>query len=189
MRKSIVLIFLSLMTVVGLPIVSYAELPDKKAYAYEWQSYTKKILLKLLPNDLVVAEEIGIVILEDQTVDAFGDYEYNRIRITRGMINMLTSESELAFVLTHEYAHIMLKHQEITGDYSSPPDYELWKKQELEADKEACKIITIHYNPCALVGFLKRLSDPNTFPPAARNLARVRSANRLAVARSYCHPK
>jgi Zn-dependent protease with chaperone function len=70
--------------------------------------------------------------------------------LTRALVARVTDESELAFILAHEMAHVALGHG-VHGGVSA----------EVEADALALRVVTaLNFNPCSGSNVLERLGSP-----------------------------
>ncbi len=75
-----------------------------------------------------------------------------RVRISKGFIDLTGSDDELAFVIAHEMAHILLRHKVKLGDGDR-------RAQEHEADTLALYIaIRAGYDGSTSIGILPRLA-------------------------------
>lgn len=74
----------------------------------------------------------------------------NEVVLTRALVARVTDESELAFILAHEMAHVALGHG-VHGGISA----------EVEADAMALQVVTaLDFNPCSGSNVLERLGSP-----------------------------
>lgn len=74
----------------------------------------------------------------------------NEIVITKALVTRVTDESELAFILAHELAHVALRH-DAKGGISA----------EVAADALALQVVTaLDFNPCSGSNVLERLGSP-----------------------------
>lgn len=70
--------------------------------------------------------------------------------LTQALVSRVTEESELAFILAHEMAHIALGHGSHGG-----------VSAEVEADALALRVVTaLNFNPCSGSNVLERLGTP-----------------------------
>ena len=60
---------------------------------------------------------------------AYASTNGKRVRISRAMLRLASDDSELAFVIAHEFSHILLHHS-----FSFGMDSEMRRRQEFEAD-------------------------------------------------------
>jgi Zn-dependent protease with chaperone function len=75
----------------------------------------------------------------------------NTVVVSEGLLALLTNNSERAFVLAHELAHIALRHSVKSG-----------LPQEVQADHIALQTLRdLHLDPCAGFQALARLSAPS----------------------------
>ena len=109
-----------------------------------------------------------------------------RIKVTHAMMRFLAEEPELAFVLAHEAAHIMLDHSAAVSSADR-------RRQELEADRLALHVLdNAGYPLQSSVAVLERLATKNpglrggnpNYPPVSQRLqalhaeAKVLAGNR-----------
>lgn len=74
----------------------------------------------------------------------------NEVVLTQALVAKITDESELAFILAHEMAHVALGHG-VRGGISA----------EVEADALALHVVTaLNFNPCSGSNVLERLGSP-----------------------------
>jgi len=72
-------------------------------------NYIREIGERLVANIEVKEQQFSFHLIDDDTVNAVSD-RCGNIWISSGMLVLLNSESELAFVLGHEIGHVLLKH-------------------------------------------------------------------------------
>jgi predicted Zn-dependent protease len=97
-----------------------------------------------------------------------------------GLVTTVQNESELAFVLAHELAHIFLKHAENANEEDS-------EKNELSADELGLRLLSFAgYNPQSALDALRRLGsghyDPSvntTHPTSAARIQHLTKAVRI----------
>jgi predicted Zn-dependent protease len=125
--------------------------------------------------------------------------------INKGLINLMSSEAELAAVLAHEMGHVELSHcfnavkyrvasekiniQEIgmLADFANHVliDHSFSKTEEVEADEYAYKLLLLTtYDPYAMSSVFRRIYTYNKKDDAHLN------AKRADIVRDYCasHP-
>ncbi|MFH1830520.1 MAG: M48 family metalloprotease [Pseudomonadota bacterium] len=108
-------------------------------------------------------QKIEVRVLETSRIQGSSDFYSPRIDITRGMLNALTDEAELAALLGHEIGHKVLhKKQTFTARNYNTKDIEYadWsQKREKEADGYGAMLASkAGYDPYALVDYFDRLS-------------------------------
>jgi len=151
-------------------------------------AYVKGIFDKITPNFKNHGMKFTIQVLRDNTANAFvipGGHVY----IYTGMLDMVTSDDELAAVISHELAHAQMRHslknfrlstamvEILKRAVKNPKDRESWgtvlsyltlmkfsRTQEDEADDIGqAKMLAAGYNPSAQVTlwekFLKKYGD------------------------------
>jgi predicted Zn-dependent protease len=103
------------------------------------QSYLESLKTRLFEDYLVenFATEPKIYISKDEAIYALS-FSSGSILISSALISACDSESELAFVLAHEYSHSLLKHFE---DNKTELSNQQVKQKELDADAKALSII------------------------------------------------
>lgn len=91
----------------------------------------------------------SVLIIDSHAPNAFIRNK-NEVVLTKALIGRVTDESELAFILAHEMAHLALGH-DLRGGISA----------EVEADTLALKVATaLNFNPCSGFEVLERLGSP-----------------------------
>lgn len=189
MKKTALIPLLSLILTFVLSTSGNTKLPGKKAFAYEWQNYTKQLLMELAPEDQLLVEKIEIAILPNKEPGAYGDAEEYKITLTRGLINLTTNEGEFAFVVTHEFAHIKLNHPHIDTIEHRPDFFELRQKQELDADRFAQKTVASNgYSPCSGFNWMRKITIYYKTLQSQKGYVPI-SEERLHLAKTYCRPK
>lgn len=89
------------------------------------------------------------LIIDSHAPNAFIRHK-TEVVLTKALVARVTDESELAFILAHEMAHVALGH-DIHGGISA----------EVEADALALKVVTaLNFNPCSGSEVLERLGSP-----------------------------
>lgn len=151
--------------------------------------------------------EVSPCILDTEEINAYATFG-NFIFVTKGLLQIVESEDELACVLAHEIAHLKLQHPQKQGKVTilSLGSLSLVKprakeklllralltllnlrysrSQEKEADEEGMEIaLKSGFNPRGLTNFLKRLGKDKT-PRWAEYLATHPSpSHRLEIAK------
>lgn len=91
----------------------------------------------------------ALVVIESRTANAFIRRK-TEVVLTQTLVTQVTDESELAFILAHEVAHIALGHT-INGGVSA----------EVAADALALQVVTaLGFDPCSGSSVLERLGSP-----------------------------
>ena len=91
----------------------------------------------------------SLQIIDSHAANAFIRHR-NEVVLTKALVARVTDESELAFILAHEMAHVALGHDR-GGGISA----------EMEADALALKVVTaLDFNPCSGSDVLERLGSP-----------------------------
>ena len=90
-----------------------------------------------------------LVVLDSSSANAFVRHR-NEIVVTRALLTKVPDESELAFILAHELAHVALNHDSHGG-----------VSAEVAADGLALQVVTaLRFNPCSGSNVLERLGSP-----------------------------
>jgi predicted Zn-dependent protease len=164
-----------------------AEISDERLKDEKAKAYISKMLEKLqayLGNKVIMS----FTLLSDSRVQGMANW-MSEITLTRGMLNSLNNEAELACLISHEIGHIVLKHDE--RRYKNPNTFgkamslglnliledsqlkqDLLKQQkeiseagwgkELEKESDVFGVELARaagYNPYAFVDFFDRLSS------------------------------
>ena len=91
----------------------------------------------------------ALVVIESPSANAFIRRK-TEVVLTQKLLTRVTDESELAFILAHEVAHIALEHT-LNGGVSA----------EVAADTLALKVVTaLGFDPCSGSSVLERLGSP-----------------------------
>lgn len=91
----------------------------------------------------------SLLVIDSRAPNAFIRHQ-NEVVLTKALVTRVTDESELAFILAHEMAHVALGH-DIHGGVSA----------EVAADALALKVVTaLNFNPCSGSTVLERLGSP-----------------------------
>lgn len=94
------------------------------------------LTLKNLPQYPI---EITLVACSEPMAFSLGN---GQILFSQGLVKRLPNESELAFVLAHELAHEILKHQEnMSSENIEPSPAEFARGMELDADRAAIGLV------------------------------------------------
>ncbi len=146
-----------------------------------WEVYLNAIAAKLLQNEPTLIRKIKVWCVKDLTANALS-YIDGSIFINQGLIIHLKTESELAFIIAHEIAHVMKQHAlkeielqnkilaaEINADNYIGRNYRNLvhsKENEYEADGVALKlVIQAGYQPNIAIQALSVLhSDSSLYP-------------------------
>jgi predicted Zn-dependent protease len=115
-------------------------------------------------------ERIQVFIIEKSTPNAYALPSPDRIFISRSLLELIENESELAFVIAHEMAHIKYHHFSphlpiILNEAQLARIALIHQSWEYEADNEALRLIQgAGFAPESSVSLLKRLSEyENTY--------------------------
>lgn len=145
-----------------------------------WELYLNAIAGKLLQNEVVLKQKIKVWCVKDLSANALS-YIDGSIFLNQGLIIHLNTESELAFIIAHEIAHVMKQHAlkeielqnritkaEINTDNNIGRSYRNLihsKENEFEADGIALQLVVqAGYNPNAAIRALYVLnSDSSLF--------------------------
>lgn len=91
----------------------------------------------------------ALVVIESRSANAF-IRKKTEVVLTQTLLSRVTDESELAFILAHELAHIALEHT-VNGGTSA----------EVAADTLALQVVTaLGFDPCSGSSVLERLGSP-----------------------------
>lgn len=109
-------------------------------------------------------QKIEVRVLETSRIQGSSDFYSPQIDVTRGMLNALVNEAELATLLGHEIGHKVLhKRQTFTAKNYNTKDIEYadWSQaREREADEYGVMLAyKAGYDPYALVDYFDRLSQ------------------------------
>ena len=85
-------------------------------YGDEVSAYVGQVADKLLAKDQVLRKKLRFYTIKSNQTNAFSTYQ-GIIFVTTGLVSQLTSEAELAYVLSHEIAHYTENHVVETFDY------------------------------------------------------------------------
>lgn len=118
----------------------------------------KGIIDKLVKGNSITKKKIQAILLKADTVNAYSlgsQSSFAYVYVTRGLVNFVKNDDQIAAVLAHEIAHIQLGHH-IARQKSSSSQFN--KAQELEADKYSIKLLkNAGYNPQQSIALLERL--------------------------------
>lgn len=113
-------------------------------YGDEVTKYIEKIANRLLRNEPEIQEKLRFYTLKSNAANAFST-DQGIVFVTTGLIAQLTSEAQLAYVLSHEISHYTEKHVLESFDLATSRDMRNYdriskmsqhsKDNELEADK------------------------------------------------------
>ena len=81
--------------------------------------------------------------------------------LTSGILAQVRSDSEFAFIIAHELAHVLLRHHhQRSPEGKSPYSLNQELQSELEADRLAFRLLAeADFNPQAGLAFLSRLNS------------------------------
>ena len=97
------------------------------------QAYVEGILAKVIPKELE-SFEIKTYIIKDHSINA-GMYPNGIMVIHTGLISILNSEAELAFIISHELAHFIYRHS-LLGYYHDDELIEKYNKKRRKKEEE-----------------------------------------------------
>ncbi|MDR1758408.1 MAG: M48 family metallopeptidase [Bacteroidales bacterium] len=80
-------------------------------YGSELNTYLETILNHLLINEPELREKITLLVVKSPVVQAVAYHEQKTIFVYTGLLAQVSNEAELAFILSHEVAHIALEHE------------------------------------------------------------------------------
>ena len=136
-----------------------SRVPAQLVSTDSWRKEAKRVLHRLVGDDLnaFLGFEPELAILETPTLDAFVSSN-GTLTVSHGMLVFLNSESEFAFLIAHEIAHVMLHHHEHKGMESS--DIQEFVKREIEADHLALKLVSeAGFSTSAALSLVQRLGN------------------------------
>jgi Zn-dependent protease with chaperone function len=96
-----------------LVIADHAELDSPK-----WQNRLKRLAQPIMVLHGLGPDDVHFTVLDSATVNAFshvGNYVY----VNRGLLELITLDDELQFILGHELGHIILGHCDRQATYSA----------------------------------------------------------------------
>jgi hypothetical protein len=147
-----------------------AEMPRREPFsARDWNAFTAQSFLLLFPEHEGLARRTPVRIDKNSGVLAAIDYDPRRdvttIIVSRGMINLASSEGEYLFVAAHEFAHVLKGHRptrEIVRWFRtirSVHDVALLKERaDAEADAIAVQALRRKgYDPCSALRLFQKL--------------------------------
>ncbi len=179
-----------------LPLQAQAKLPPKHPFSDAvWIKYTEQLIVKLADKDVrPIAEKVTVAMTPNPSpAETEADVEGRVIVVTRGLIQMVSNESEYAFVIGHELAHIYLNQPSpyyFDFMFNLKINMRMYEKQELECDVESRRLLAlVGYESCAsfevinkFVILYKTFDDP-------KNPYNIVGRNRYNKARIYCLEK
>lgn len=122
-----------------------------------WERYWRDILHQLAGDD--VSAYLGVIpVLSVQTAPRPNAYSIspNKVVISSGLLDLVETPSEFAFVLAHELAHVVLHH----ADRESPKEAGTMIRREIEADAYAMKLLRERgFDPGAGLSVLSKLRE------------------------------
>lgn len=101
------------------------------------ENLTQKIIIA---NDLT-AKNIDVILLKSASVNAYSlssNSQLAYVYVTRGLVEFIANDDQLAAVIAHEIAHIALGHH-LKRQTSSGNQFN--QSQELEADRHSIKLL------------------------------------------------
>lgn len=128
-------------------------------YGDEISTYVQQVASNLLKNDPELSKNLRFYTIKSNTTNAVSTYQ-GIIFITTGLISQLTSEAQLAYILSHEIAHYTQKHIVTAAEWRSeqprkldPFDISNYSKEhEFEADELAIKrYVNAGYDPNEII--------------------------------------
>lgn len=127
------------------------------------QSYVESITWRLVDK----AKQKGatfskpqIIVGSTSAIQSVSGTRRNYIGITRGMLNVILNEAELACVISHEIGHRILHLQPLHVGLKPVERSQILRNQEQEADEYGAILCSdAGYDPFALVNFLNRLAQ------------------------------
>jgi hypothetical protein len=139
------------------------------------------------PGDAASGAACAMPVVVNPSGNVFASTNGERVRISKGFVGFTETDDELAFVLAHEMAHVLLRHRVSLGDGER-------RNQEHEADTLGLYIaIRAGYDGRTALGVLPRLASflrndagDSRYPGFAerhqRLIAQVARMNGLAAA-------
>lgn len=126
------------------------------------QSYIESITWKLVD----VARRLGasvsrprVLVGSTSAIQAVSGRKPQYVGITRGMLNVVVNEAELACVISHEIGHHALHNQSAVAGLKPIERANALRNQEQEADEYGVILCSgAGYDPFSLVNFLDRLT-------------------------------
>jgi peptidase M48-like protein len=111
-----------------------------------------------LARPMLAAEPVncsGFAVVVTSAPGTFASTNGRRIQIARGFVEFARADSELAFVIAHEMAHVLKGHQAVN-------DVSVRYAQELDADRLGFQIlIRAGYDPAGAIDLLRRMQVAN----------------------------
>jgi len=118
--------------------------------------------------------EEEVLVTGDDICDAYvvlvndsGTYAYAQDRsayIEAGLMELLPDDNEVAFIVAHEIAHVLLKHV-VPGSEEALNDNDIRSAIEKEADEMAIRLmIGAEYNPVAATTVIRKIDYENRGP-------------------------
>lgn len=104
--------------------------------------------------------KVDVVVLETSRIQGMSFFYSPRIEVTRGMLNVIRNEAELAALVGHEIGHKVLHSNKRAPVRDSEVTMAKWnQQQEKEADEYGALLAgKTGYDPYALIDFFDRLS-------------------------------
>ncbi len=159
--------------------------PSSQSTLWDRPSFEKKITAigqKLLQDNHIHERIVFSIEPSTKIVNAYASENFNTVVISKGMLNYISSDDELAAVLAHEIAHIILRHsavqpretpdillQRLIGLPVEPHQdlVELNKEQQKEFDADRFGLIMLTksgYDPNAMLSILSKGSSDGSYP-------------------------
>lgn len=144
--------------------------PIRDEVAKNYVQQLGKKLAALEPDQSWRIQSVSVRIPSTSRIQGNSEYDIGEINISRGMLNILSNEAELACLIGHEIGHKVLhdKNRQYDREKSDWKDIFLsdeaaesrWSKgREQEADEYGAKLCRkAGYNPYAFLGFFERLA-------------------------------
>ena len=144
----------------------------------EVESIVAKTGYRLL-NANRIPQKITFVVDSSKNTNAAAYYKYSTVAVTKGMIQTVSDENELAAVLAHEISHAVDFRQGIFKGYFSCLTVGS-KRNEYKADKRGVDyMVKAGYNPLAMIITLNKITEDtrydwySTHPLGSKRLATV----------------
>lgn len=149
----------------------------------------KKLTNKIIKANDLTAKDIHIILLKSTNVNAYSlssNSHLAYVYVTRGLVEFIANDDQLAAVLAHEIAHIALGHH-LKRQKSSGSQFN--QSQELEADRHSIKLLKkANFKLAESVKLLEQLDifqaeqkflNPQDYPT---NKKRIQNLNKVIAA-------